>query len=32
MIFIITLLGCDKQIKFDKIKWAIKDDMELLSY
>lgn len=27
-IFIIILLGCDTQIKFDKTKWAMKDDIE----
>lgn len=27
-IFIIILLGCNTQIKFDKTKWALKDDIE----
>ncbi len=28
LIFLMILSGCDQQMKFDKAKWATKDDME----
>ena len=30
LIVAIILLGCNRQLKFDKVKWLTKDDMEYL--